>query len=301
MNRLLLCCTVLLLPSTGVLGDDATKLEAPFRESAQVFVDAYAKQDAEAIGELFTEDAEFHDEYGERTTGRKAIVELFEGVFADSPDALVEEIDVERVRLVNANVAIEQGVVASVDFAGGPRSVSRYVAIHVRGKDGQWRINTLRDFAQERNSRVERLAELDWMVGEWVSEDEDSVVHTEAKWSDDGNYILRRFTVQFAGRPVMSGVQRIGWDPVRRTLRSWTFDSAGGHVTGTWTRTDDQWLVVSSGYTADGRAASGLSAYTVHDAERITWQYRGLLVGNELRTNMAPVVLVRRPPAPGEK
>lgn len=282
-------------------GDDGTvpTHEKPFRDSAQAFADAFAKRDAEAIGQLFTEDAEFHDEFGERTTGRAAIVELYESVFAESPTALVEEIDVERVRIVNPSVAIEQGVVATSESPSGPRAISRYIAIHVRGKDGVWRINTLRDFAQERNSRVERLAELDWMVGEWVTEDDENVVHTECRWSDDGNYLLRRFTVRLAGRPVMDGVQRIGWDPVRRTLRSWTFDSNGGHVTGSWKRNGDQWLVVSSGYTAGGQTASGLAVFTVHDRERVTWQHRGILIGNELQTNLEPVVLVKRPPAPG--
>ena len=47
--------------------------ERPFWDSAQQFLDAYARRDAAAIGGLFTEDAEFVDEFGERTQGRAAI------------------------------------------------------------------------------------------------------------------------------------------------------------------------------------------------------------------------------------
>ena len=35
--------------------------EKPFRDSAQLFVDAYAKRDVAAIGMLFTENAQFRD------------------------------------------------------------------------------------------------------------------------------------------------------------------------------------------------------------------------------------------------
>ncbi len=276
---------------------EAAERELPFRQKAQEFVDAYARRDAEAIGQLFTKNAEFYDEFGELTVGRNAIVEMFQKVFDTTPDALVDEINIERVRFITAGVAMEEGVVATTTYPGGPREISRYIALHVKEKDGEWRINTLKDFTRETGTRSEQLSQLAWLVGEWVSEDPSSVVHTTCKWSDDGNFLLRRFTVKIAGRAVMNGVQRIGWDPIRRELRSWVFDSEGGYVEGTWKRNGDQWLVTSRGFNAAGDAASGVAVYTIFDAERITWQYRNLVVGNELREDTAPIVMVRRPPA----
>ena len=130
-----------------------------------------------------------------------------------------------------------------------------------------------------------------------MSEDPSSVVHTTCEWSDDGNFLLRRFTVKIADKAVMNGVQRIGWDPIRRQIRSWVFDSEGGYVEGTWTRNGDQWLVTSNGFNAKGESAFGVAIYTIFDTERITWQYRNLVVGNELREDIDPIVMVRRPPA----
>ena len=34
------------------------------------------------------------------------------------------------------------------------------------------------------------------------------------------------------GMPVLSGTQRIGWDPLNRQFKTWIFDSEGGHAEG---------------------------------------------------------------------
>jgi uncharacterized protein (TIGR02246 family) len=275
-----------------------TDEEKPFRESAQAFVDAYAKRDAEAIGQLFTDEAEFYDEFRELTQGRDAIVRLFEGVFKSSPGAMIESIDIERVRYVTDTVVLEEGVVTATDVPGGEPFKSRYVALHVKENDGVWRINTLRDFPRESGGKNEHLRQLQWLIGEWVSEDESIAVETECRWSEDGNYLLRRFTVTVNGEKSLDGVQRVGWDPLRRQLRSWTFDSSGGFAEGYWTRNGKQWLLTSSGVTADGKPAGGTAVYSIVDAERVIWQYRNLLVGNQLREDLPPVTMVRRPPNP---
>ena len=279
--------------------DAVPEREKPFWENAQLFVDAYSRRDAEAIGKLFTEQAEFYDEFGERTVGRDAIVGLFQEVFDETPEALVEEISIDRVRFVTENVALEEGVVATTDYPGGPKDTSRYIALHVKEKDGVWRIHTLKDYTREKASHSEQLSELTWLIGEWMSEDPSSVVHTKCDWSDDGNYLLREFTVRIEGQAVMNGVQRIGWDPLRKQIRSWMFDSDGGFLEGVWIRNDDQWIVTVSGVSSQGEAASGTSVYTIHDAERITWRYRNLIVGNDVREDIDPVVMTRRPPTPG--
>jgi len=272
--------------------------EQPFWDSAKVFLNAYAQRDADAIGELFTEDAEFFDEFGERTQGRQEIVALFQRVFETSPEASMEEIQVERVRHIKDDVALEEGTTVASDNVGGPRYTSRYVALHVKGDDGKWRINTLKDYPRQSGERQEQLTQLSWMLGEWVNQDSDSVVHTECDWSKDGNYLLRRFSIQTYDGRAMSGVQRIGWDPIHKKLRSWTFDSEGGFLTGFWTKQDDQWFLTNQGATAQGKSVTATSVYKVIDKEMVTWRFRELIVGDEVRGTGQPVTMVRRPPAP---
>lgn len=271
--------------------------EQPFWDAAQKFLDAYAQRDAKSIGEMFTDDAEMFDEFGEVTQGREAIVAMYQQVFTESPDALITEINLHKVRYVSDDVAIEEGRAVSKPSADATPNISRYVAIHVR-EDGVWRIDMLKNFAQAGLSRDQQLQRVAWLVGEWVSEDDESVVQTECDWSEDGNYLLRRFTIRIEGSDVMQGVQRIGWDPVQNQIRSWTFDSEGGFVEGAWTQNGDRWIVVSSGVNSEGQTASGTAVYTIIDAEMVTWQFRNLVIGSELREDLEPIVMTRRPPAP---
>jgi uncharacterized protein (TIGR02246 family) len=288
-------------PAAEKAADQIPTEEKPFWDSAQSFVDAYAKRDSAAIGLLFTEDAEFYDEFGELTEGRDAISAMFQDVFDAAADALIDEIRIERVRRITDAVALEEGVVVSSESADSPRYQSRYVALHTKGKDGTWRINTLKDYPRENVSRRDQLQQLAWLVGEWVNEDSNTVVHTRCDWSADGNYLLRDFTVQTQDGREMNGTQRIGWDPALKKLRSWTFDSEGGFFSGLWTRDGNRWLLTSAGVAADGRTVTATSVYTFVDREMITWQCRSLIVGGEVRSDSDPVTMVQRPPAPQEK
>ena len=148
----------------------------PFLASAQTFVDAYTKRDASAIGNMFTADAEFLDEFGEMTQGRDAIVALFENVFESSLNATIDEIAIERIRKITDRVVMEEGTVFSTESPGKAQLQSRYVALHTLEKDGKWRINSLKNMPASAAKRKEQLEQLNWMIGDWVNENDDSVV-----------------------------------------------------------------------------------------------------------------------------
>lgn len=272
--------------------------EQPFWDSAKAFVNAYARRDADAIGEMFTEDAEFRDEFGVKTVGREAIVQLFEDVFANSPEALIEQIDIQNIRYINPDVALEEGVVYTTDTLDEPVYSSRYVALHVKGLDDVWRINTLKDYPREPLDKNEHLDQLEWLIGEWVNEETNELVETSCEWSEDGNYLLRRYQVETTAGEVMKGVQRIGWDPLRKQLRSWQFDSEGGFSESDWRRNENQWVVTSQGATSEGEPLQALSVYTVVDQERVIWQITSLVIGNEIMPEKESVVLMRKSPEP---
>lgn len=272
--------------------------EQPFWDSAQAFLDAYMARDSVAIGELFTEDAEFFDEFGERTIGREDIVLMFQDVFDAGLGSTIDEITIERVRHISDTVALEEGFVVATAEAGSAPHRSRYVALHSKTADGKWLINTLKDYPREEGERVEQLAEMSWLLGTWVNQQDGEVVKTECDWSEDGNYLMRRFEVSNLGDEGLKGVQRIGWDPVRKQIRSWTFDSRGGFFDGFWMREGNQWISTITGVSADGEQVSAVAVYTVIDAEMIEWQYRNMVVGSELRENLPPVVMVRPAPEP---
>ena len=56
-------------------------------------------------------------------------------------------------------------------------------------------------------------------MGDWVNESQAAVVSTSCTWAKGGNFLDREFTMKTEGRPVLSGTQRIGWDPLKRPVQ----------------------------------------------------------------------------------
>ena len=85
-----------------------------------------------------------------------------------------------------------------------------YTVLFVK-RDGRWLISSVREEPDPLVRPHERLKDLEWMIGDWLDEGADSVVRVNCRWSDDGNFLIRSFTVHHRGKPVMTVAQRIGW------------------------------------------------------------------------------------------
>ena len=83
-------------------------------------------------------------------------------------------------------------------------------------QDGKWLTISARDLPDDRLTPEEQLKQLQWMIGEWVDECPEALVITSYHWTDNQCYILSEFKVQVGGRPMMTGTQRIGWDPLAK-------------------------------------------------------------------------------------
>ena len=201
-------------------------------EAEAAFVRAYNAGDSRGVAALFTDDAEVIDEEGRAIEGRDAITALFASSFEAKPGETID-LAIESLRFLGPDVAKEDGhakMTPARDKAGNRRGVpqsGRYTVLYVR-QGGQWLQSSVREHPDPEITPRERLEPLAWMVGDWVDEGSDSVVFTTARWSDDGNFLLRDFTIQIRGRPAMKGTQRIGWDPLTKQIKSWVFDSEGG-------------------------------------------------------------------------
>src|SRR5262249_39396980 len=142
--------------------------------------------------------------------------------FSENPGAQLE-MNVESIRMVGPDVALEDGT-TTVTLPGAPAaSHCRFVAVHSKS-DGAWLLASVREHAPKgQRPHREELMQLEWLVGEWIDEADESLVAFSCLPVDDGNYLLREFTVTVGGQKVMSGSQRIGFDPLTGRLRAWTF------------------------------------------------------------------------------
>jgi len=273
--------------------------EKLIRASADAFTKLYNAHDSKGLAALFAPKAEMIDENDNVVKGREAIQSEFEEVFKSQPKASMQ-VDVESVRVLTPQLAIEEGTARSQASADDPEDVTTYVAIHAK-IDGKWLLVCVRDWyapSAELTPHDHLEQDLSWLLGEWIDESPDSTVHTACKWHDNGNFLMQEFHVVLRGEVLMSGTMRIGWNAVTKQFQSWVFDSHGGHSTGFWFRDGDRWIVKMQGATASGEAGSSTFAYLPVDNDTIAWTSYDRVVDGERQDDIDQVIVKRRPPPP---
>lgn len=265
------------------------------RKTALTFVAAFNAADAQAIAAHFLPAGEFVDEDGDVYHGTATIEKAFAEYFRKAKGVRLR-IDVEAVRLVGDDLAIEEGTNTILPADNEPIRQSRYQVVHAR-RGGQWKIVSSRPLERKPVSAHEQLRQLAWLVGDWIDESAEAQVEHHCQWSKDGNFLLAEFIVRIGTKNAIDGVQRIGWDPVAQQIRSWVFDSEGGFAEGRWTRIPGGWVVKMTGVRADGVTASATNSYRPTGPDRFVWASVDRVVGGDTEPNIAVTVL-RRPPQP---
>jgi uncharacterized protein (TIGR02246 family) len=270
--------------------------EQALKSVAQAYVRAYDAGDARSLGSLFTDDAEMIDENGERLRGRAMIENVLGTMFKERPGATIT-IYPTSLRFLGPDVAQEEGrTVVKVD-AEEPPVTHHYTVTFVKQVD-RWRYSSVREDHDAATTPHQHLEELAWLVGEWTDESPDSLVHTTCRWTDDGHFLLRDFTVRVQGKPVMTVNERIGWDASKHQIRSWVFDSEGGHGTGLWSRGAKEWVIKSTGILPDGRTATATHILTRVGPQSARWASVERTVGDRVVPDHAEYLMVRKPPRP---
>jgi len=268
--------------------------EAAIRAVDELYTQAFNNHDARAMAEFWSPDAVYLDRTtGDQFVGRAAIAEHLAHFFKHQSDVKLS-LSVDSIRFLSPNVAIESGTAKTLSPSAAPDE-GGYSAVYVK-RDGRWLLDRVTDEASEvAPTHYQQLKALEWMVGRWVDRDkeDDVTITTECNWTKNQNFLTRSFTVTTRGHIDMSGMQIVGWDPARKTIRSWTFDSNGGFAEATWTRKGQQWFIYNKGVLADGRPASMVNIIKQLDKNSFTWQTVDRTAGGELLPNINEVVIER--------
>lgn len=112
---------------------------------------------------------------------------------------------------------------------------------------------------------TDQLEQLDWIIGNWVWEwntdrevpgiaqsGEQIAGEMRCEWDLNRHAIDMRLSLTKAGQTVWAAHTLIGWDPVKKCVISRSFDSNGGHGSGTVVQQNDSWLFKTSGVNAQG-------------------------------------------------
>lgn len=262
------------------------------------FVKAFNAGDAEAAAATYSGSALVVDEHGARTEGRAAIKDQYAGSFAENPGSTIA-IEVEALRFLGPDTAIEVGRTTITPRGDEAPEVTRFTAVYTR-EGGRWLQSAVRDEVARGLAPRDHLKALEWLVGDWVNESQDAVVTTSCKWAVGGNFLDRDFTMKTKGRPVLSGTQRIGWDPLKHQFKTWIFDSEGGHGEGFWTRDGDRWLIKVEGVNPQGQPISATNIITRMGKDRMGWMSTERTIGSAAIPEVEEFVVVRTPPEVGK-
>jgi ketosteroid isomerase-like protein len=257
---------------TDVTFGQEQKTPAPdewaIRQRGKDYIAAVRRGNGDEIASFWTEEGDYVDETGRAVKGRMLARDA-KGPLDELEARLT--VTVDSIRFISADVAVEDGGLTSSPGALSGSSARRYTAIWVR-KKGKWLLDGIRESTLPAATHFDRLRELDWMVGDWVSDDDERMVRLSCKWSNDKNFLLREIEVRTPQREPLHVTQRIGWDAREKQIKSWTFDSQGGHGDGLWFHKDDQWIIEAESVLANGSWATGTNVLTKDGSDAFTWE-----------------------------
>jgi len=143
------------------------------------------------------------------------------------------------------------------------------------------------------------LETLDWLVGSWVAEAGSNRIEFDCRFTKNNAFMVRSFRVHENEDVKTSGMQIVGWDPQRNSIRSWTFDSDGGFADASWTQIDNTWVVRSSATVPDGQLGTAILKITPGEDGRFVMAGTNRIVGGVMEDDFE-ISVVKQPPSAGK-
>jgi uncharacterized protein (TIGR02246 family) len=281
-------------PQAGQATQGDAPQASPLMKNAQAFVEAFEKGDAKAVAAFWAEDGDWVDLTGRRLQGRPAIEDAFKDYFAGNKGVKLR-IDVNSVRLVTPDTAIEDGVTSVTSPDGGPPNQARYTNVHVK-KDGQWVLQSVRESPYTPPGNYEHLRGLEWAVGEWVDEgDGPEIDHATFEWSPDGNFLISTQDVTVRDTLISRSTEWIGWDPASSQIRSWSFVGDGAIGESIWTKESDQWIIKTNATMPNGKKLAATNIITLNGPDAITWRSKDRTLDGKALPDVKEIKMKRAP------
>jgi uncharacterized protein (TIGR02246 family) len=269
-------------------GRDALDVAA-IMQSAKHFTDAYNRGDAKAVAALWTENGECRDDDGRTLIGREAIEREYAELFKQRKRGKIEAL-VKSVRFPARDLAVEEGLLRQSHGASELPASTTYEAVHVR-EGGKWKIA----LSSEGGAGLDRLDDLDWLLGEWRTKIKDDVVVLSFARDASRPVVTATFTRTPPGKTPLSGSIRIAVDPETGRIRSWGFEEDGAHSQSLWHNDGKSWVLDQAGVLADGTPTAERILLQRVSNDVITWRAIDRLVGDTLLADTPPMRLTRKP------
>lgn len=289
---------VALFTHSGLRAEDPSMEIAGLEKAAADFIVAYNDKNAAGLAAMFMEKGEITDLNAQDVvTGRKDIQAKYEAIF-ENKDAASIAVEVDSVRLVTENLAIEDGTLhftsPGSDF---PTRSSTYTAVLQKNQEGVWQIASTRNL-QDVTTAAGHLADLaKSLKGDWTCQSDGVRYDIAFGWDDSGNFLTGEMLATRPDSDPLTTTIRFGWDAGREVLTSWKFDSRGGFAKADWAPTETGWQIRTEGTTADGESMTANQSLTFEGADTFIWKGKERLIDEESQPEV-DLRIVRQAPEP---
>jgi uncharacterized protein (TIGR02246 family) len=288
----LIISSFLVMSGVNAENTGISKDEIAVRKAIESYAEAYNRGDASASASHWSKEGSYQTQTGEYAKGPDRIRPALEKLFSERKGIQVK-VALFEVELQSADRAIAKGF-AVFHRPGEENEEVLFSATHAK-ENGTWKLLKVEE---EESSvplaTIAKLGELEWLIGDWVDQDDTASVETTFRWSKDYAFINGTFRVTVGDRVHLEGTQVIGWDPVAKKIRSWIFDNKAGFAEGEWSRAGNRWTVNVKSTLGTGQKASSINIYTRVDPNSFTWQSVSRAVDGELLPDIDEVTVVRR-------
>lgn len=287
---------ILLTLSIFLIGFTNTQSDTAIQKLSHDFVDAFNQHDAEKMTSLFSSDADLIKlNTSETIHGKNNLLEYFKNLVGKIPNSTLK-IAFDHIDYDQEGIATAKGT-AEISSDGQTFKKSAFKAEFDK-VDDEWQLDTLSLFEiNPPHAPIEQLKELSWLIGSWVdkNEEEDDIVsHFSFQWGKDKNFIIETFNMKVLGQDFLDGHQIIGWDPIKKKIRSWIFDSQGSFGESFWTKDGNQWYANTVYYLADGRKGSAVHIYAKEDDNNYNFSSESRDLGGLIQPNIGPFQIVKK-------
>lgn len=292
-GRLVIALVATLIGQQSLRADDSVEQKkAAITKTAQAFTEAFAKGDAAALAAFWTPDGDYMDDTGRVVQGRKAIEQDFAEQFAQMK-GLTLRIEVHSIRFPSPDTAVEDGV-TSVMAPGGALPIRKHYTNFLVNSGGRWLLTSVRESAFTPPNNYEQLRPIEWVIGEWEEETKEGMVSRVVfQWTPDQNYIIATRGVEADGVMLDNGMQRIGWDPSAKVIRTWTFEADGSFSEGAWIKVGNQWVNNVNTVLRSGSLMTAAHIITIVDENTITVQSKSQQMDGNPMPDSAPITMKR--------
>lgn len=305
MNRALLAVVISAGTMPAARAEQSKDAEA-IHAAGAAYKAALERGDGKALAALWTPDGDIVDAAGNVIKGRDSVAALAPAA-GDAPATAKPSFTIKDtgLRFVSPDVAVEDGTVTVVPRGGTAPLEGRFAAVWVR-HEGSWKLAALREARGEQAGGAATLADLAWMVGDWTVVDDAATgtngaakpkIELGVRWNPGRTFLLRDMKITPPGAAADAAIQitqRIGWDPLSRSIRSWVFSSDGGHGEAVWSQDEGSWVARTTAVLPDGSQTSSLNIYTYDGKDTCIWRSLPTHVGGEHMPQIN-LTLVRKP------